>query len=110
MKKLIALLIALCMVLMMVPIGKVSAAVSVVIQTRLATDSATINWSKVAGATEYYLGIGESKDDAEKAAKEHSIVVDSGTINYTFTGLKPGMNLVPFISFGATPPTTWKNT
>ncbi len=78
--------------LSVVPFGKVKAATSTIIQTKLSTNSATINWSKVSDATEYYIGLGETKEEAEKAASDHMVTVSADTINYSFTGLKPGMH------------------
>ncbi|WP_408070034.1 hypothetical protein [Butyrivibrio sp. JL13D10] len=91
-KKNIYAVLLIFLMLVLMPLGKSYAASSVIIQTKLAADSATVNWSKVTGATEYYLGIGESKDEADKDATAHTLVFGPDTINYTFTGLKPGMN------------------
>ncbi|WP_026491599.1 hypothetical protein [Butyrivibrio sp. XPD2002] len=76
----------------LIPGEKASAASSVIMQTKLSTNSATVNWSKVTGAKEYYLGLGETKDEADTAAMEHRVVEGADKINHTFTDLKPGMN------------------
>lgn len=91
-KVMMGVTMAVFLMVMLLPLQKASAATSVLIQTQYATDSVTINWSKVKDATEYYLGIGESIDEADKAASAHEVVTDSGTIRHTFTGLKAGMN------------------
>ena len=60
--RIICALAAIFFVIILIPSGEVSAAASVITQTKYATDSVTVNWTKVRGATEYYLGIGESKE------------------------------------------------
>lgn len=90
--RIICALAAIFFVIILIPSGEVSAAASVITQTKYATDSVTVNWTKVRGATEYYLGIGENKEASEKDAEAHTLTFDSDTIHYTYTGLKAGMN------------------
>ncbi|WP_029323200.1 fibronectin type III domain-containing protein [Butyrivibrio sp. AE3004] len=70
---------------------RVSAAVSAMTQSKLSAESATVNWTKVSGAKEYYLGIGVNENDAKTAVSNHMVVVSADTIHYTFTNLNPGM-------------------
>ncbi len=53
-------------------------------------NSFTLHWTKDSSALEYYLGIAEDKDDAEKNASSHSIIVAATDNSYTFTGLSKG--------------------
>ncbi len=69
----------------------VNAAVSVITQSRLSTDSATVNWTRITGAKVYYLGIGEDETEAKNSALSHALSFEQGTLSHTFTGLKPGM-------------------
>lgn len=68
-------------------------------QINQTTNSVTIQWNPVNDAGEYYIGIGNDKQEALKAVEEKPIIVPNNKTSYTLKNLKSGTNYYVYLKY-----------